>query len=104
MKHYSLTVTLGPKGFKDELTTSEVIEYVKDKYITIQDGFTTTKFNYKLDIFLVGLLNTDNPSVTIETLDYKNIEGYKAEVRNFIKCDLIGRREKAEDLLLKCTI
>lgn len=113
MKHYSLTVKLGEKGFTDELTTSEVIEYVKDKYITTQDQFTTTKFtttkfncdfNCNLDVYFVGLLNTNNPSVTIETLDYDNIEIYKAEVREFIKCDLIGRIEMAKDLLLKCNL
>lgn len=100
MKHYSLTVKLSDEGFKDELETNTVIEYEENKYIKYRNSIgETTEWNPRMDTYLIGRLETYEPSVTVSTLDFEKLDSYKTEIRTFIKNNLSDRKSKIEELM-----
>lgn len=71
--------------FNFKLEETNVVEYEENKKLICQDGLISSIwFQPRLDQFLTGLLDNDNPSVSIKTLDKDNIECYKTEIKGII--------------------
>jgi hypothetical protein len=95
MKVYGLTGGFFNGEFKFEMEEGNVIEYEENKKLICQYGLITSHWHApKLDEFFTGLLDSDNPKVSIKTLDINNINRYKKAIKDIISQSLNKKKNK----------
>lgn len=85
MKLYEICTKLTDEKYTVDIKEYKVLEYEKNSIIKYKEfGWESTMPTTELDKMLIGLLDSKNPSISIYTTKYENIENLKEEMKEKI--------------------